>query len=276
MKKVLTVLLMTTMMVLLTSCDINNKLILSNDTKDEIEYGSVESSYFVFFDARELIEGVDGYDEGSDVVLTGTVTGISFEVLDKVTGFSPSEGAKEYYNDVYGQEIEPWHIFEMVTVYDVDVIESYKGEIVGSAQVTICGGLRDVRVEEQLAVSHEYGLEYIYLYEEGKVPVINIGETYLFALVQPPSGRLIIKSPIQSIYSLNNPFEKNTINGHVSDDAYTRNADSTGAPLISAYDVISVFGEDKWDEFWTEWQRDNPDWDTWMDKAAVEKVLAES
>ncbi|MCL1851517.1 MAG: hypothetical protein FWF88_00590 [Peptococcaceae bacterium] len=44
---------------------------------------------------------------------------------------------------------------------------------------------------------------------------------------------------------------------------------------FSAKDVISTFGQDKWDAFWTQWQKDNPDWETWLDKAAVEDALAE-
>ena len=45
--------------------------------------------------------------------------------------------------------------------------------------------------------------------------------------------------------------------------------------VMSAKDVISYFGEDKWEEFWTGWQRDNPDWRTWINEADAERALNE-
>jgi len=44
--------------------------------------------------------------------------------------------------------------------------------------------------------------------------------------------------------------------------------------MILAKDVISYFGEEDWKEFWTQWQKDNPDWDTWLDRDMAEQELA--
>jgi hypothetical protein len=36
--------------------------------------------------------------------------------------------------------------------------------------------------------------------------------------------------------------------------------------------VISYFGEEDWKEFWTQWQKDNPDWQLRMDSDILESL----
>ena len=59
----------------------------------------------------------------------------------------------------------------------------------------------------------------------------------------------------QSIYNIHNPFEKHC--------------------RIAVKDMITVFGSEKWADFWLRWQEDNPNWETWIDKTIVEKTLNE-
>lgn len=118
------------------------------------------------------------------------------------------------------------------------------------------GGLKDQRMDEQLALMREYGLQYYPVYEE-EIPELEVGETYLFLLYQfeesPPSPMNLD----QSIFNLHNPFEESRNN-------------------ITAKGIISYFGTDKWDTFWTQWQQDNPDWETWIDPETMETTPTET
>ena len=102
---------------------------------------------------------------------------------------------------------EPSWVFELVTVYDLDVLTTYKGEGDKVTQIRMMGGLRDYRVEEQLSVMKEYGLEYITVARGA--PEIKIGETYLFILSQIETTLPTPMNLHQCIYNLRDPFEKN-------------------------------------------------------------------
>ena len=237
----------------------------------EVQYGSIHVDSFFWNSAQELVS-----DEDTDYVLIGKVTDISFQVMDKRTGLTPAPGAKEKYDIYYGEVAEPRWVFELVTIYDLDVLTTYKGEGDKVAQIRMMGGLRDYRVEEQLSVMKEYDLDYIPILSDA--PEIKIGETYLFVLYQYDTCLPAPMSMHQGIYNLRDPFEKNTVNrSYLRDDPadyYSKSTDEYGNPIYSAKDVISVFGRDKWKEFWTQWQKDNPDWETRLDKKAVKRALA--
>ncbi|MCL1789320.1 MAG: hypothetical protein FWG33_03100 [Oscillospiraceae bacterium] len=228
---------------------------------ESVEYNTIEFDWTPYQNAEEIIED-------ADLVVIGKVLEASFHVVDANTGLTPT------------QETEDYDYF-LTTRFDIDVITVYKGETEKSIQVGKPGGIRDYHVEKQLGVIKETGVRFDSIPISEEFIEIEIEETYLFALGDASRGDLQLYgflNPVQFLYKLDNPLGKKTVGNELltSAEVYTRSADSTGAPLISVYDIISVFGEDKWDEFWTDWQRDNPDWDTWMDKAAVEKVLAES
>ena len=211
---------------------------------ETVNYVLGSASYRPYSTARELTEN-------ADTVIVGKVTGISFTVIDIATGLLPAEDSVD---------VNRW----LCTIYDVDILTTYKGEVLDTVQIRFEGGKKDYRVEEQLEVMREHRVvsEDTILLMTG-IPEIEIGETYLFALREYREfgeGILpITLTPQQSIYNLSNPFSRVGYS-----DA-----------RLSAKDVISAFGEEKWEEFWTEWQRDNPDWESRLDKAAVERALAE-
>ena len=139
----------------------------------------------------------------------------------------------------------------------------------------VVGGVKDYRIEEQLAVvkkMNAFPSGGIVILES--MPNIVKGETYLFALGQGKTEIYLNMTPQQSIFSLNDPFKRQGFNEHTNSSRYySETVDEYGSPLISAKDVISVFGKDKWEAFWNDWQKQNPDWETWLDREAVERAL---
>ena len=232
------------------------------ERESEVEYLSIQITALPSKDAEELTET-------ADVVIIGEVTGISFEVLDAATGLPPNDETLEN---------ERWFF----TIYDIDVITLYKGEISDRVQMSVIGGIKDYRVEEQFKE-----LEKAYSWFQGSIPIndnmprINIGDIYLFVLWHSGTDRLSNSTPHQSFFNLSgrdsDPFKKQGFY-ELDNPAeyYSRDRDLYNNPIISAKDIISTFGDDKWDIFWSDWQRSNPDWDTWIDRSAVEEVLRES
>jgi len=260
MKKKTALVLVIILAFLLASCGGNMETeqteTIQSSSPAEVRYATAEASWSFSHSAEQLTER-------SDVVFSGTITDISFQVLDATTAMPPDEKTIDR---------NRW----LHTAYDVDVITVYKGNVSNPARISIEGGVRDYRVEEQLALMKEMrGWHDDCIFIHSGMPEIKIGETYLFALKKPTvRDVLIILNPYQSIYHLQNPFKKNGISGYELDSQYySSQTDQHGYPIISAKDIISVFGQDKWDAFWAQWQKDNPDWESRLDKAAVEKAL---
>ena len=244
----------------------------SNESQDdwEVEFGSSELDWLVYGSVQEMIKA-----ETPAYILTAKITDISFQMIDPRTGYPPAVDAKEIYKKEFGRDLDPHMLYNISTVYHIDVITTYKGDLSGSTKIRIQGGLEDFRIEEQTALAKEYGLKYISISND--VQDIRIGETYLFVLCNRDELPPAPLCPSQSIYNLDNPFEKNPIGSTPLDDPakyYAESKDSSGNTIMSAKDIISAFGEDKWNDFWTQWQKDNPDWETRIDKTAVEKALA--
>jgi hypothetical protein len=221
------------------------------------------ASYSLSWNVQELIET-------ADLVVMGEVTGISFKVLDATTAFAPTEETKDTHRWLH-------------TIYDVRVITTYKGRAADNLQIRVMGGAKDIYVEEQLKLIKEMRawpeiLEWPdEIRVEPNLPPLVTGEAYLFTLADYEAEGPTNIHPRQTIHSLNNPFEKQH---HIHDNYrssafYSQNENDYGHPLISAYDIISEFGDEAWDAFWTKWQKDNPDWEERIDKSAVEKVLGE-
>ncbi|MCL2487924.1 MAG: hypothetical protein FWE80_04505 [Oscillospiraceae bacterium] len=231
---------------------------VSDDPVAEAQYFTQEALCYPFQNGRELAEE-------ADLVFTGRVTGIFFQVLDDTNALPPTEKTEKSRRRLY-------------TIYDIDVAEIYKGENRNSIQFRVAGGVRDYRAEEQMKLMKNMDAwpDDGILLQEG-MPEIKIGEVYLFALGQFKTGLPTNFNPRQSFYNLRDPFKKNCIANREPDDPaeyYSEDKDANGSSIISAKDVISAFGEQAWDAFWAQWQKDNPDWETWLDKAAVEKALA--
>ena len=167
----------------------------------------------------------DALIERADLVFVGRITDISFAVVDPRNGQYVDETTEERYRYLY-------------TFYEFEVFTLLKGDTLGFSAFTLDGGVKNFRIEEQLRVMNE-GRAYdrkwgIYVWQGHPNP--QIGETYLFALAQtvenaPP----VLLNLNQSIYPLNAPMERQ----------------GTASP----YEIISHFGEEAWNSFYTEWQR---------------------
>jgi len=82
----------------------------------------------------------------------------------------------------------------------------YKGDERRTIQVVMNGGLRDVRVDEQLRVLDEDAPKGIPLV--AGMPVLANGKTYLFAVKKSGTLPAFILNPNQSIFDLANPSVK--------------------------------------------------------------------
>jgi len=220
----------------------------SHTAISEANYISTEANYRSYANSQELVED-------ADIVLIGKVTGISFQMLDMKTGQPPTERTERVDRRIH-------------TIYDISTVVSYKGNAAGPTQLMIYGGLKGYRVDEQLEMikdANAFPDNGIIIQQN--IPEIKIGETYLFALHQTDRGICLNLIPDQSIYNLHNPFEKHTLGSYELENPakyYNAETDQYGSPIISAKDVIEVFGEERWDSFWTQWQKDNPKWETWL------------
>ncbi len=186
----------------------------------QIDYEYVDSDWYVFQNADELIAA-------ADVVFIGRVYDISFCVLNSVT-----EGDPKY---------------ELYTAYSIEPITAYKGETPSIyKKLYVQGGIREYKTDEQLESLKNYDLIGenatipLWFEEHGKLGIgIEVGKVYLFAAVQEETQRRFhIMNPNQTFFSLEDPERENTVNG-IS---------------ISARDMVSVFGEDKWETLNNEWK----------------------
>lgn len=175
----------------------------------EVDYNTMSADWPIYKDVTELTEA-------ADAILLGKVTGISFQVLDDRTAQPPSD------------ETEEWSR-SLNTIYDIDVITSYKGDSLKNIKVRMLGGQKAVFVEEQLAALGEDAEKGIPILEG--MPEIKIGETYLFVLYQYKDTMPTLVNVGQGAYEIHDPLAK---------DQYS---------FVSPKDIISYFGQDKWDEF---------------------------
>ena len=239
---------------------------------EENEYGATHIDEYYYSNAQGLIKGEDELKEGADAVFTGKVTGISFEVIDILTGVPPTKAEDEMHIADFGDNAEPWRYYKLITIYDIDIITAYMGDYIGSTKIILWGGLRGQLLEEQLKVSLEYGIDSIFIVRG--TPQIEIGENYLFVLYESTGGRLTPLNLSQAVYNLKNPLKKNFVGGDFDpqypSDYYDKSENEYGSPLISAKDIISFFGEDKWESFWNQWTKENPDWEKTLYEPAWE------
>ena len=276
MKKILFILLALTM-VISTSCSevtVNDDFPVNNGVFEETNDSSTESEYDFATNDVTYSTGLPTYRpledaqelvELADVVITGTVTNISFEVLEAETGLP------------YSEEIINGHYW-LYTIYDIDVIETYKGQTNSSISIRAIGGIKDYRAKEQFNLLKEANAHEMGITIWSGNPKMGVGETYLFTLQQSKRDENLFSSliPAQSVYNLDNPFEKQFLDGEERDNPeeyYSLSEDKNGFSIISIKDIIMEFGEDEWDEFWEDWQEDNPDWEDRIDREAAEKAI---
>ena len=180
--------------------------------------GSSHFDYYFCQDAQELTEK-------SSNVITGKITGVSFYSADIMTQKPPTE--KTEINNIF-----------LYAVYDIEVFTSYKGKASGKIQITTSCGPEYMYKEDQVEKLGNQAERNPDIKCDFIVTHLDIDKTYLFTL-RKKTDLLCLTSAAQSAYDLENPYMK-----------YQND--------ITAKDVISCFGADKWDSFWTQWQKDNP------------------
>lgn len=148
---------------------------------DEITYTIISADWPYYPDVPSLVDQ-------SSLILLGKVTGVTFEMLDMRTARPPSEETVRQ---------------ELYTVYEIEVIEQYKGAPAGTTQMRVPGGLEGVYLEEQAAALGQTIEDGIPVWEG--MPEIRIGETYLFVLYQfDEKTAPTLLNPTQSVLSLEN------------------------------------------------------------------------
>jgi len=238
------------------------------DSTYGLDFPPADNRYFYVTSGGPPLKNAQALIDRLDVILIGKVTGISFRVED----FSTKEQREE--NPERDNS-------ELQTYYTIDVITVYKGTAPASTRIRSLGGVKDYHVEEQYAVMEKAGFSKRIvdgkpaIYIVANNPEIRVGETYLFAVYPDPFVDQCYATigKAQSAYSLSNPFAKKGNKERLDDDPaeYSKQIEN----YISAYEIIRTFGQDKWDSFWTWWQKENPGWESRIDKKAVDKALAQ-
>lgn len=164
-----------------------------------------------------IYESVDELIEACDVIVAGTVTNISFQVLDTRTGKLPETGTEELYCSLY-------------TIYDIDVIETYKGDSRETQQIRVIGGVKGAYESEQLAA---LGQEQATIFVLESLAEIKTGGIYLFMLNQYDDALPTIVNAEQGVYSIS--------------DANSNGSMKTGE--ITVQEIILSFGTNKWTKF---------------------------
>lgn len=184
-------------------------------SENNITYNYSHSDYYVYENPEELISA-------ADIVLTGRVTDISFKMLDYKTALPPTEESEE-------------SNITLCTIYTVEVISTYKGNVSESINIRVAGGLKDKYLDEQLRVLGERASEGITV--TMGMPEIEIGETYLFSLGVFEGTDPCLMNQDQGVICVSD------LNSAVAKDIYG---------YVSAKDIISYFGNEKWTAFESE------------------------
>ncbi len=176
---------------------------------DGVIYNSVSADWLIYEDVADLVEK-------SNIVVLGKITDISFQVLDMRTAQPPTKDTEEWNHSLY-------------TIYDVEVITSYKGKTSDTIQFRMMGGRKDMLTNEQLTTLGQDSVKGISIMDD--MPEIQIGESYLLALYQYQDTIPTLINVEQGIFDTREPLTK---------DSYSN---------VSLKDVVSFFGADKWNEF---------------------------
>ena len=194
------------------------------ETKNEFDINwDISGDYLTLFSAQyEVFETPNELADMADMVFIGKVKSLSFEILDQHTGLPPTEQTEERDKKLY-------------TNYTVEVLTSYKGGASGTFTFKEYGGVRDRYIDEQIIaltkVKEQPTISDIPVCEYENY-ILEEGHTYLFSLDKLDSGFFCLLNPDkQSAFPVENVEEK----------------DQFG--YLSVKDVISYFGEDKWNEF---------------------------
>ena len=207
---------------------------------DQIKYHSLSGDWAIYDNAAELVEY-------ANVVYIGEVSDISFEILDERDATPVNDSTPTEYREIY-------------TVYEVNVIESYKGNKSGITKIRLMGGMENYHTETQMELMKQYHVHDenlgIPIWADTNKTKCEIGGKYLFILYEFETGYPTFVNLEQSVFALTDPTRKQTI-GENATVYYTGERDERGLPLISPKDIISEFGAEAWESFsllYEEWK----------------------
>lgn len=197
------------------SKDLSVSSSVNSISENNITYNYSHSDYYVYENPEELISA-------ADIVLTGRVTDVSFKMLDYKTALPPTEESEE-------------SNITLCTIYTVEVISTYKGNVSESINIRVAGGLKDKYLDKQLRVLGERASKGITV--TSNMPEIEIGEKYLFSLGVFEGTDPCLMNVDQGVICVSD------LNSAVAKDKYG---------YVSAKDIISNFGNEKWTAFESE------------------------
>ncbi|MDR2647145.1 MAG: hypothetical protein LBB67_03360 [Oscillospiraceae bacterium] len=229
MKKIIALFVVSMLLFMLlfaTSCAKANEPTTLPTTTEKPSTSTAVSYQDMFID-WSLFENASALVEEATLVVVGTIKDVSFAVVDSSTAEPPTE------------ESEPLRL-HLNSYYTVDVLQVFKGDVGSSLELAMDGGIKDFKVEEQLAALGDLAEKGIPIAVD--VPELNIGETYLLLMKQNLPHAAYPYYPAQSIYNL------------------SVESPLTQHPNMTAKDIILTFGEDKWQDFWAQWQAEHPDY----------------
>lgn len=225
MKKTICMILSFLMLLCLSACSEKGETDAKN-IKPVEEITDIEGPYYFQSADWPAYKNAEEVVNAADLVFLGKIVDIDFQALDSSTALSVSETTAEHSRALY-------------TVYSVEVIDTYKGNPTSVQKVRVMGGMIGYDVDRQLKIMEEgkvYGREYgIPIWDRYQKVNCNIGETFLFALKQFETGDPTVINLEQAIYDLADPAKKSTDG-------------------ISVKDIVSEFGNSKWNAFNEKWQ----------------------
>lgn len=178
-----------------------------------VKYETISQDWPSYASLEDLVNA-------SDKIILGTVSEISFQVLDIRTGKPPADNAEK--SNCY-----------LYTIYDVDTIETYKGNSSDHEEIRIIGGIKDRMVGEQISlVENGQSIPLI----EG-MPSIVEGEMYLFMLYQYEDTIPTVVNLDQSIYNICEAFSTETEQND----------------KITFQDIVSYFDADEWENLYNKY-----------------------
>ena len=209
--KKIVIIIMALLLLWMAGCSTGENEAVENggDTPLNVVYKTISPDWPLYSSTSELIDA-------SDKVILGTVTDVSFQMIDIRTGKVPEGAVEELYCYLY-------------TIYDIDTLETYKGEPSQKEQVRVIGGIEGDYEAEQVSTLGDQEQPTIFVL--GNSAKLNVGDTYLFVLAQYNDSLPTIVNVEQGIYDVA--------------DAQSNEQDEE----ITLRDIILSFGQNEWIEF---------------------------
>ena len=147
----------------------DNGLILKNtETTDQSVSNPDEYQKIIIQMDWPFYNTAEGVVEASSHIYSGTVTDISFTILDGMTGVEDFDPESESASRMF------------YTVYTIEITDSYKGANKTTAKIATNGGLSGIRESEQFSIIRSSGLRYNGIPVTSEKIELSIGQSYLF------------------------------------------------------------------------------------------------